>query len=642
MDGDIAPLEDLVRLARDHGARLMVDEAHATGALGPGGRGSVAAAGLTGEVDVVVGTLGKALGSYGAYVCAEAEVVEYLLNSARPFIFSTAPPPPSVAAADAALELLESDPRQGRAAARQRRRPARGARRRGPRGRRLGRPRSSRSGSATPRPAMELCERALAAGVFAQGIRPPTVPEGTSRLRFTVMATHREVELRAAARVRRRRRARAGDRDRGATRPAPSPSPPRRAAMEGVFVTGTGTEVGKTVVAAAIARTLAAAGREVAVFKPAVTGLDDPGEPDHALLRRAAGSAQSDEQIAPYRYGPPASPHLAAALAGEEIDPDRLRAAAARGAARRRRARLRGGRRPARPARARLPGARPRGRPRRCPWSIAASPGLGTINHTLLTIEAARSAGLEVAMVVLTPWPDGPTRGRGVQPRDDRLAGRGEGRDAAGDRPVRPELAWPHAGRPSPSALESAGAAATASRRRLPRRRTDLASAASADRLRLARIAKRGEHGAGEGDGAGDGHRLAERVDEVLRAGVGEVGGADRALEDRAGDGDAEAAADHAEHREHAGGDAGLLDRDGVHRGAGHRRHRHRDADAEQHEAGQQVAVGRVDRDPGEAVERGGDQQQAGDDQPARAEAVGQAAGDRRDRRRSSGSRAGT
>ena len=99
MDGDVAPLEDLARLARDHGCRLMVDEAHATGALGPGGRGSVAAAGLSGEVDVVVGTLGKALGSYGAYVCAEAEVVEYLVNSARSFIFSTAPPPPSIAAA---------------------------------------------------------------------------------------------------------------------------------------------------------------------------------------------------------------------------------------------------------------------------------------------------------------------------------------------------------------------------------------------------------------------------------------------------------------------------------------------------------------------------------------------------------------
>jgi dethiobiotin synthetase len=178
--------------------------------------------------------------------------------------------------------------------------------------------------------------------------------------------------------------------------------------VEGVFVTGTGTEVGKTVVAAAIARTLAATGREVAVFKPAVTGLDDPGEPDHALLRRAAESAQSDEQIAPYRYGPPASPHLAAALAGEEIDPDRLRAAAAEAK---------------RDADALVcegvggllvplaPGylVRDLAVDLALPLAIAASPGLGTINHTLLTIEAARSAGLEVAMVVLTPWPEPPT-----------------------------------------------------------------------------------------------------------------------------------------------------------------------------------------------------------------------------------------
>src|SRR2546421_5270088 len=88
----------------------MVDEAHATGALGPGGRGSVAAAGLTGEVDLVVGTLGKALGSYGAYVCARREIVEYLVNVSRPFIFSTAPPPPAAAAAVAALDLLASHP----------------------------------------------------------------------------------------------------------------------------------------------------------------------------------------------------------------------------------------------------------------------------------------------------------------------------------------------------------------------------------------------------------------------------------------------------------------------------------------------------------------------------------------------------
>jgi 8-amino-7-oxononanoate synthase len=198
MDGDVAPLEDLVCLARDHGARLMVDEAHATGALGPGGRGSVAAAGLTDEVDVVVGTLGKALGSYGAYVCAEAEVVEYLLNSARPFIFSTAPAPPSVAAAGAALDLLEAEPRRVERLLRN------AALMRGA----LAAEGLAVGDSATqiiPVPvgdaetAMDLCERALEAGVFAQGIRPPTVPEGSSRLRFTVMATHREAELRAAA-----------------------------------------------------------------------------------------------------------------------------------------------------------------------------------------------------------------------------------------------------------------------------------------------------------------------------------------------------------------------------------------------------------------------------------------------------------
>jgi dethiobiotin synthetase len=178
--------------------------------------------------------------------------------------------------------------------------------------------------------------------------------------------------------------------------------------MEGVFVTGTGTEVGKTVVAAAIARTLAAAGREVAVFKPAVTGLDDPGEPDHALLRRAAGSAQSDEQIAPHRYGPPASPHLAAALAGEAIDPGRLRAAAAeagRGADALVCEGVGGLLVPLAPGYL----VRDLAADLALPLAIAASPGLGTINHTLLTIEAARSAGLEVAMVVLTPWPRDPT-----------------------------------------------------------------------------------------------------------------------------------------------------------------------------------------------------------------------------------------
>lgn len=176
----------------------------------------------------------------------------------------------------------------------------------------------------------------------------------------------------------------------------------------GTFVTGTGTEVGKTVVAAALARTLAAAGERVAVFKPCVTGLEEPGESDHELLRRGAGSSQSDAQIAPYRYDPPASPHLAAALAGEEIDRASLLAA----------------------ARAAGEGAdalvcegvggllvplsptylvRDLAADLGFPLLLAASPGLGTINQTLLTVESARAAGLDVAAVVLTPWPAEPT-----------------------------------------------------------------------------------------------------------------------------------------------------------------------------------------------------------------------------------------
>jgi dethiobiotin synthetase len=180
---------------------------------------------------------------------------------------------------------------------------------------------------------------------------------------------------------------------------------------EGIFVTGTGTEVGKTVVAAAIARTLAAEGRRVAVFKPAVTGLDEPGDGqplDHQLLRTAAGSEQADEEIAPYRYGPPASPHLAAAMAGEEIDPARLRAAAEAAAESAEVLVCEG------VGGLLVPLAtgylvRDLAADLSYPVVIASAPGLGAINHTLLTIESARAAGLQVAMVVLTPWPAEPS-----------------------------------------------------------------------------------------------------------------------------------------------------------------------------------------------------------------------------------------
>ena len=199
MDGDVAHLPELLELARRHGARLMVDEAHATGAIGPGGRGSVSAAGLSGEVDVVVGTLGKALGSYGAYVCADEETVDFLLNSARPFIFSTAPPPPAVGAALAALDVLEAEPdlvERLQANARQLRTALAAE------GLGVGAARTQivpvHVGEAEV--AMELCEAALRRRIFAQGIRPPTVAEGSCRLRCTVMATHTAAELALAAR----------------------------------------------------------------------------------------------------------------------------------------------------------------------------------------------------------------------------------------------------------------------------------------------------------------------------------------------------------------------------------------------------------------------------------------------------------
>jgi 8-amino-7-oxononanoate synthase len=200
MDGDVAPLAEIVELAQRHDARVMVDEAHGTGVLGPGGRGAVADLGLEDEVDLIVGTLGKALGSYGAYVCCDQQMAKYLVNTARTLIFSTALPPPAVAAAMAALELLREQPRRVEKLRRN--------------GAVL---RQSLDESGLPVPggdtpivplivgdaadAVRASERSLERGVFAQAIRPPTVPAGTSRLRLAVMASHTKSELREAAAV---------------------------------------------------------------------------------------------------------------------------------------------------------------------------------------------------------------------------------------------------------------------------------------------------------------------------------------------------------------------------------------------------------------------------------------------------------
>jgi glycine C-acetyltransferase/8-amino-7-oxononanoate synthase len=200
MDGDVAPLAELVDLARAHGALLVVDEAHGTGCMGRDGRGAIADAGLDGQVDVIVGTLGKALGSYGAYAACSETVAQWLVNRARSLIFSTALPPPAVAAALAALEVVAGEPER-------RRRLHENA---DVLRAELAREGFDTTGSHTqiiplvvgdPQTAVAMCEAALERGIFAQAIRPPTVPPGTSRLRLAVMATHTRGELRSAARA---------------------------------------------------------------------------------------------------------------------------------------------------------------------------------------------------------------------------------------------------------------------------------------------------------------------------------------------------------------------------------------------------------------------------------------------------------
>jgi 8-amino-7-oxononanoate synthase len=200
MDGDVAPLVEIVELAHAFGARVIVDEAHATGVVGRGGHGLVAELGLAGQVDVVIGTLSKALGSYGAFACCSAATRELLINRARTLIFSTALPPPSVAAALEAVRILRTEPERVQ--------------------RLQDNARTLRSALheqglqvgksdipivpvliGDPATAMAATASALEAGVFAQAIRPPTVPDGTSRLRLVATAAHTEKQLRDAAAI---------------------------------------------------------------------------------------------------------------------------------------------------------------------------------------------------------------------------------------------------------------------------------------------------------------------------------------------------------------------------------------------------------------------------------------------------------
>ncbi len=200
MDGDLAPLRGICDLARKYGAMLVVDDAHGTGVIGQDGRGSGAYFGVEDGVSVSMGTLGKALASYGAFACADSEVIDYLINKARPYIYSTSPPPAVAAASRAALRVVEG---------------AEGERRRENLADLCARFRAGLRyigvrvseqppGAEIPifpiiikdtEKTLALAEYLMEAGVYLLAIRPPTVPEGTSRLRATLMATHTEAQI---------------------------------------------------------------------------------------------------------------------------------------------------------------------------------------------------------------------------------------------------------------------------------------------------------------------------------------------------------------------------------------------------------------------------------------------------------------
>ncbi|HEY3346771.1 MAG TPA: 8-amino-7-oxononanoate synthase, partial [Nitrospirota bacterium] len=196
MDGDIAPMPGIMRLAEEHGALVMLDEAHATGVIGDTGRGTLEYFRLgTGNI-VQMGTLGKALGSYGAFCAADEDICSYLVNTARSFIFSTSLPPAACAAATAAIGVIDTEP------ARVKRLSDNAAKLRSA-FKSLG---YDVAGTGTPiipliigdnHKAVQVAERLMEAGFYAPAIRPPTVPANQARIRFTVSAAHSDADIEA-------------------------------------------------------------------------------------------------------------------------------------------------------------------------------------------------------------------------------------------------------------------------------------------------------------------------------------------------------------------------------------------------------------------------------------------------------------
>jgi len=194
MDGDLAPLPDIVRIAKEYNAMVMVDEAHGTGVFGENGRGVVEYFNLDNEVDVVMGTLSKAIGSLGGYVCGDDDLISYLRNKARPFMYTTALPPAVCAASIASINLIQEDPSLREAL-------WNNVRCIKERLESLGIDMISSQSQIIPlligdtQKAVDISKLLYERGILIPAIRPPTVPANSSRLRMTVMSSHTQADL---------------------------------------------------------------------------------------------------------------------------------------------------------------------------------------------------------------------------------------------------------------------------------------------------------------------------------------------------------------------------------------------------------------------------------------------------------------
>jgi 8-amino-7-oxononanoate synthase len=407
MDGDLAPLAAMHELCERFDAWLVVDEAHGAGVVGPRGRGACAELGLehgaAARLAARVVTGGKALGGAGAFVVGSERLRELLLQRARSFLFTTSPPPSVAGALAKAIELAAGmDDARARVRELARRLATR-----------LDRPAPAAAivplSIGSNERVVALKQRLAQAGFAVGAVRPPTVPEGGARLRLIAHATNDEHSIDSLAQA--IDSALAKDFATPASSPAsPVISDPRRLGARTLFVVGTDTGVGKTVASALLlAAARASGGRAVAYWKPVQTGDED----DAATVRALASA--SDAEILPnlHAFALPASPHAAAAAQDATIEPEGLDAALAR-----HRAALAGGTLLVELAGGLLVPYRAGERPfTQADWLahaaagahvevvVVARSGLGTLNHTLLTLEAMRVRHVNVAALLMVGPP---------------------------------------------------------------------------------------------------------------------------------------------------------------------------------------------------------------------------------------------